>query len=250
MPHCAGSTRSAQADRRITPLPSPILELANRNRLPHTGPIGGAMQLDNLVVHTLLYFAGIGSANLSEWLIHKYFLHLRGRNKGGFWSFHWREHHANVRKNAYFDPDYQRSVFGRNAQAKEAALLLAGGLAQLPLLPFVPAFVFGIWTSTLAYYVVHKKSHLDPDWGRRFLPWHVDHHMAPDQDANWCVTFPLWDWILGTRKPWLGTPQERWPPRRAASPRDPDSPTTAGADPNHAPQPTKHRAEEPPEAQA
>jgi hypothetical protein len=32
--------------------------------------------------------------------------------------------------------------------------------------------------------------------------------MALDQDANWCVTWPWFDWILGTRVKYLGTEKE------------------------------------------
>ena len=67
----------------------------------------------------------------------------------------------------------------------------------------------GAWTSAVLYYTVHRKAHVDPAWGRRWLPWHVDHHMAPNQEANWCVTFPLFDWILGTREHYVGGERDR-----------------------------------------
>ncbi len=33
--------------------------------------------------------------------------------------------------------------------------------------------------------------------------------MGPDQDKNWCVTFPLWDYVMGTRVPYIGTEKEQ-----------------------------------------
>jgi sterol desaturase/sphingolipid hydroxylase (fatty acid hydroxylase superfamily) len=33
--------------------------------------------------------------------------------------------------------------------------------------------------------------------------------MGKDQDSNWCVTFPLFDYILGTRRKYVGTDEER-----------------------------------------
>ncbi len=36
------------------------------------------------------------------------------------------------------------------------------------------------------------------------MPWHYDHHMGKDQNSNWCVTHPLFDMVLGTRKEYLG----------------------------------------------
>lgn len=72
-----------------------------------------------------------------------------------------------------------------------------------------PGFTLGVWTSLINYYYVHKRSHLDPEWGYKYLPWHYDHHMGPDQDKNWCVTFPLWDYVKGTRVPYKGTEREK-----------------------------------------
>jgi hypothetical protein len=33
--------------------------------------------------------------------------------------------------------------------------------------------------------------------------------MGPDQDANWCVTHPWFDLVMGTREPYAGTERER-----------------------------------------
>jgi sterol desaturase/sphingolipid hydroxylase (fatty acid hydroxylase superfamily) len=65
-----------------------------------------------------------------------------------------------------------------------------------------------VWLSAYGYYLVHKKSHLDPEWARKHLPWHYDHHMGPNQDANWCVTLPLFDHLMGTREHYVGTERE------------------------------------------
>lgn len=46
---------------------------------------------------------------------------------------------------------------------------------------------------------MHKKSHLDPEYARTRIPWHYDHHMNANQNANWCVTRPWFDYIMGTR---------------------------------------------------
>ncbi|MFX9058360.1 hypothetical protein ABTN75_21515, partial [Acinetobacter baumannii] len=31
--------------------------------------------------------------------------------------------------------------------------------------------------SAINYFYVHRKAHLQPDWAKRRIPWHVDHHM-------------------------------------------------------------------------
>jgi hypothetical protein len=163
----------------------------------------------------LTFALGLLYSNAGEWLIHKYVLHGLGRKKTSFWSYHWHEHHRNARRTGHIDPDYQRSVFGWHAQGKEALGLAAVALAHLPLLPIAPFFVLAVEWSAMRYYRVHKRAHRDPDWAREHLRWHYDHHMGPNQDANWCVTQPWFDWIMGTREPFLGTADEA---RRAVHP--------------------------------
>jgi sterol desaturase/sphingolipid hydroxylase (fatty acid hydroxylase superfamily) len=148
-------------------------------------------------------------SNATEWVIHKYVLHGQGRVRGTFWSFHWHEHHRNARANGFVDPDYERSLFGWNAQAKEALGLLGGALLVTPLFPVAPFFVLTSYYTSFRYYRVHKRAHQDPDWAREHLPWHYDHHMGPNQDANWCVTHPWFDRVMGTREPYAGTDRER-----------------------------------------
>ena len=151
---------------------------------------------------------GLLTANAGEWLVHRYLLHGLGKNKKSFWSFHWHEHHGNSRRNDFLDEDYEQSVFKWNAQAKEALGLVGAGLLYLPLLPIAPFFTATMFYSAINYYRKHKRSHLDPEWAREHLPWHYDHHMAPNQDANWCVTKPWFDHIMGTREVYLGTDRE------------------------------------------
>lgn len=138
--------------------------------------------------------------NISEWLIHKYWLHGLGKNKKSFWSFHWHEHHRESRKNDMIDPQYTRSVFTWSPQGKEVAALVGGALVVAPLFPIAPFFTMTAWYRSVRYYQLHKKAHLDPEWAKEHLPWHYDHHMGKDQNANWCVTHPWFDHVMGTRK--------------------------------------------------
>jgi hypothetical protein len=158
----------------------------------------------------MLGFAlGLVSSNAMEWFVHKYLLHEMARKKGSFWGFHWNEHHKNVRKTGGYDPMYERATPTSPSKVKEAISVVAGAALATPLLPFSPGFVAAGWLGAGAYYFIHKKAHLDPAWGRKWVPWHVDHHLGPNQDANWCVTFPLMDWVMGTREPWVGTEAEK-----------------------------------------
>lgn len=151
---------------------------------------------------------GLLAANATEWMVHKYVLHGLGKKKSSFWSFHWHEHHAESRTNAMADPHYNRSVFGKHSQGKEAAALVGAAIAVAPLFPVAPFFVGTAWYSTLNYYRKHKRSHQDPEWAREHLTWHYDHHMGPKQDANWCVTRPWFDILMGTRVPYAYTERE------------------------------------------
>jgi sterol desaturase/sphingolipid hydroxylase (fatty acid hydroxylase superfamily) len=72
-------------------------------------------------------------------------------------------------------------------------------VAHLPLIKVAPWFTGAIWYSGLNYLYTHRKAHLDPEWAKRHLKHHYDHHMGLDQDKNWCVTRPWTDIVLGTR---------------------------------------------------
>ena len=134
---------------------------------------------------------GLLTANAIEWGVHKYVLHGLGKSKSSVWAFHWHEHHRACRKNAHRDEAYERSVWGVHAQGKEALSVAAGVLLFVPLAPIAPFFTGAIVYSAINYHRVHKRAHLEPEWAKKNLPWHFDHHMGPDQNANWCVTKPV-----------------------------------------------------------
>ena len=148
-------------------------------------------------------------SNAAEWAIHRYVLHGQGSRKGSFWSFHWYEHHRNARRHEFSDPDYEQSPLAWNAQGKELLGLVGMSALVTPLLPVAPFFVLTSYYASYRYYRCHKRAHMDPAWAREHLPWHYDHHMGPNQDANWCVTRPWFDLLMGTREPYVGTERER-----------------------------------------
>ena len=151
---------------------------------------------------------GLITANASEWVFHQYVQHGFGKKRDSFWGFHWYEHHRIVRKQDYYDPGYERFPIGRHAQGKEVVALVGASLAVTPLLPVAPFFVSTMYYCAYNYYRVHRKSHLDTEWGKEHVPWHYDHHMGPNPNANWCVTKPWFDNLMGTREPYLGTELE------------------------------------------
>ena len=180
---------------------------------------------------------GLVTANAVEWVMHKHVLHGWGRTRGTFWSFHFHEHHRLVRQNGYHDPNYHRFALGPHAQGKEAWGLIAASAAVAPLFPVAPFFVGTLWYSAANYYRVHKRSHLDPAWGQQRIPWHYDHHMGRNPSANWCVTRPWFDYVMGTREFTAGSPRESnvlglpglpdWIARRLPQPRGLEHPAPA-----------------------
>lgn len=139
-------------------------------------------------------------ANLVEWLVHKYLLH-RGKRKGSFWSHHFRVHHRLARRQGplqMIDEGYRES-FWKQVRTSEVLGLVVLVVSHLPLITVAPWFVGTLVFSAVNYFRVHRKAHTNPEWAAKWLPWHVDHHLGTNQDANWCVSFPLWDWILKTR---------------------------------------------------
>jgi hypothetical protein len=158
---------------------------------------------------------GLLYANAVEWASHKYLLHGLGKKKGSFWAFHWHEHHRNARRLGHHDPDYRRSRIGPHAQGKETLGMVVSCLVHAPLFPVAPFFTATVWYSAVRTYRAHKRAHLDVEWAKRHVPWHYDHHMGPDQDANWCTGAPWFDWIMGTRRPYLGTERHRRDEERA-----------------------------------
>jgi sterol desaturase/sphingolipid hydroxylase (fatty acid hydroxylase superfamily) len=147
---------------------------------------------------------GLAYCNFGEWFLHKYVLHGLGKNPKSFWRFHWHEHHQASRRNEMVDAQYTQPRGRWSTNAKELLGLAAIVVGHVPLFSRAPFFTATVWYSTVRYYFVHRRAHLDPQWARVHLPWHYDHHMGKDQNANWCVTHPFFDLVLGTRKEFVG----------------------------------------------
>lgn len=165
-----------------------------------------------IAVQVGLFAVGRVVAAAVEWWVHKVLFHELGRRKGSMFAFHLREHHRACRKEEMVDEAY---VYGSltdrtNGRAREVWTLTATCLLLLPVLPVAPGLVAGLWFGAWRYHYCHRKSHLDPEWGRTHLRWHYDHHMGPNPEANWGVSNDWFDRWMGTRHEWHGT----WRPRR------------------------------------
>lgn len=144
---------------------------------------------------------GLFAANAVEWHAHKYLLHGRGRDRNSPWSMHW-DHHRTVRRQGFRDDIYQPPLIDtlRHPHARfEARSLLMASAMVTPLIVVAPVMTATLYYSAWNYWRTHRRAHLDPEWAKRHVPWHYDHHMNANQNANWCVTKPWFDYIMGTR---------------------------------------------------
>jgi sterol desaturase/sphingolipid hydroxylase (fatty acid hydroxylase superfamily) len=141
-----------------------------------------------------------------EWFLHKNLLHHIGKKRGSIFSYHFHNHHKASRQNLFYDRSYEGEGEGVYKEVRDLSLL---SLIHLPIIFLAPAFLFGAAIQAILYYVLHRQSHLNPEWCKQYLPWHYDHHMAPNQDANWGVTTDWIDRLMGTREIYLGTEKEQ-----------------------------------------
>jgi len=164
-----------------------------------------------LLLHILSIPLAILYVNMIEWAVHKYILHGLGKKKGSIWAFHWHDHHKICRKNENLDLTYLsrgRHVMKAqtpwwkwrwNSVSKERLGLFLLWIVHIPVVFYAPLAFLALSHATLNYYRVHRKAHLDVEWAKKHVPWHYDHHMGVNQDANWCITKPWFDYIMGTR---------------------------------------------------
>ena len=143
-------------------------------------------------------------ANGFEWYAHKHLLHGTPRKGQSRYSplpstmkSHWA-HHKMVRVQGYYDDGYLEGLKNWRTRDEVKRLLQATAVTTLAI-PLAPFFVLGTNYAAGKYFYTHRRSHIDPEWGRKAIPWHYDHHMNTNQDANWCVTRPWFDYIMGTR---------------------------------------------------
>lgn len=151
------------------------------------------------------FVVGLVVANGFEWLAHKYILHGTHRTGQSRYSpvpksmmSHW-EHHRKVRKQSFHDEGYVEGISNWRTKNEIMSLTIVAGVSSLIFYPVSKGMVVASVYSALNYYYIHRRAHLEPDWAKRKIPWHYDHHMNANQDANWCVTKPWFDYVLGTR---------------------------------------------------
>ncbi|QIC68416.1 sterol desaturase family protein [Acinetobacter schindleri] len=151
------------------------------------------------------FLAGLVIANGFEWFAHKYILHGIPRKGQARYSpvpqsmrSHW-EHHREVRKTAFSDHGYVEGWQNWRTRNEIGSLVVVASVFGLVFYPVSKGMSLAVLYSACNYYYVHRRAHLEPEWAKRKIPWHYDHHMNSNQDANWCVTRPWFDYVMGTR---------------------------------------------------
>lgn len=138
-------------------------------------------------------------ANAFEWYAHKVWLHeYPSKHRNAPFFTHIR-HHKRARLNQFEDEGYRESMWRDQEMFNEKVALIGLCVASTAVLPVAPFFTLGAYYSAWQYWSKHSKAHLDLEWAKKNLPWHYDHHMNSNQNANWCVTRPWFDYIMGTR---------------------------------------------------
>ena len=137
-----------------------------------------------------MFILGLIYGSFLEWGVHKYLFHELGKNKNSIFAFHLREHHINCINNQNED---NRFTLRENLGIAVLTLL------HLPIFFLSSSFYYGLAAYGLAFIICHKLVHKYSEWGKKWFPWHWDHHMT-HQNHNMNVVVPIADYLLGTRK--------------------------------------------------
>jgi len=152
-----------------------------------------------------IIFAWIYS-HILEYHLHKNLLH---NSKSKWFKFHFSTHHRKSRLFYMKDDKYRKERWRDWLYDDEVQGLSLLSALHSPLFFFLPYAYFTLVVSAIAYFILHRKAHLDHHWARKWLPHHYDHHMGKDQHSNWGVRSDLVDNIIGTRKVWKGSLREQ-----------------------------------------
>lgn len=147
----------------------------------------------------LYILLGIVYSNLLEWIFHQHPLHSMHKLSRDQTSSLWFHmiHHKRVSVASY--KDYH--------EVDKYLITDVISIIGLILIHYFICYVFMGWLGffignfigALLFLGVHIFSHYFPKFGKKWTRWHYDHHIH-FPNYNWCVSFPLWDILLGTYK--------------------------------------------------
>ena len=123
-----------------------------------------------------------------EWSLHRWLLH----NINGPFKTHILDHHKYAAKNM-IDSDYFTKYFGKNEFLGSIII----SIIHLPIIYFTFYGYFTVIFYIILYFYFHRKSHINKDWAKKWLPWHYTHHCV-NVKKNFGIIHPLFDIIFFT----------------------------------------------------
>ena len=157
--------------------------------------MGWIKQVNTLFVYALCFCSVLVYCNFLEYIFHRFILHRYGKNKQSLFRYHW-EHHIETRRNCMKDPQYTSTSV---VMLKELLAVLILIIIHTPTCYIHPALYILILLYAVNYFRVHKKAHIFPEWATLQCRWHIEHHLG-NQDKNFNIVFPLFDYIFRTRE--------------------------------------------------
>lgn len=152
----------------------------------------GAFHAASALAATLTAMAALFGWTLFEYIMHRFIFHFSATSRPGKWLMFVLHgcHHA--------DPqDKRRNMMTPAVTLVIGGVFLAAFIATIG--PALGAMAFaGFMTGYLAYDFAHYACHqLSWSWMKPLKRRHLAHHFA-GQEANFAVTFPVWDRLFGT----------------------------------------------------
>ena len=125
-----------------------------------------------------------------EYVIHRFVFHKLGRKKQSIWSYHLKGHHVLSRKNNFIDLTESQT---------ETVGMMFLILIHTPLFFINFGAWFGVTLYALSFKFLHGYQHKKPEFTKKFMKWHWDHHMK-NANKNFGVVVPWMDYLFNTRK--------------------------------------------------
>lgn len=143
-----------------------------------------------MVAFIVSFLLGLFYGNFLEYVIHKHVFHKMGRKKESMFRYHLRGHHVLAKKNGFVD---------LTASQVENWGLVALMVVHLPFFWLSIPFWVGINLYSVLFKLMHGIQHSYPNFTKKWMKWHWDHHMA-NPNENFGVVAPWCDYLFGTRK--------------------------------------------------
>ena len=136
------------------------------------------------------FIIGFLYGSLLEYVIHRFVFHKLGHKKKSMWAYHLRGHHVLSKKNNFVDLT--------ESQIESVGMMLLI-LVHTPL--FFVSFEawLGVTLYALAFKYLHSFQHKHPEFTKKYMKWHWDHHMK-NPNENYGVVATWSDWLFRTRK--------------------------------------------------